>query len=357
MVFRRIVLLVTAVRLVAEVVGLISIRAHGQPASQWLEMWNRWDAPHYLRIVQVGYRPHTVPGDDPLFIVFFPFFPLAVKLASFVLRDLVLSGLVVSYLSSIGAGWFLYRLSLLDNQHDEAWRAVLLLFAFPTAYFMIAPYTEALFLFAIVASMYAARTNRWPQAGLAGALATGTRVAGLALFPALLVEAWPRLRRFAWIAVAGIGVAVFLTINLVVHHDMFWFLHIERTHWSQHAVAPWQTVIDGIGDLRHGGWDDPTRRLILVSRLVAYAFGVLVLAVGYKVLRLADNVYAWAGFVLIVSTSWLISLPRYLLALYPIFLIGARWTRKLPVLALVLAVFIALQVWFTWWYAAGTWTF
>ena len=71
----------------------------------------------------------------------------------------------------------------------------------------------------------------------------------------------------------------------------------------------------------------------------------------------SDNVYAWAGFVLIVSTSWLISLPRYLVALYPIFFIGARATRSRPTLVAVLTVFIAIQVWFFWWYAAGTWTF
>jgi len=127
-IFWRIVALTTGIRVVMEFIGLLSLRAHDQPLSRALVMWSQWDAPHYLRIAQVGYRPHTVPGDDPLFIVFFPFFPLAVKLVSFVFRDLILSGLIVSYAASIGCGWFLYRLMRLDVDHDEAWRGVLLLF-------------------------------------------------------------------------------------------------------------------------------------------------------------------------------------------------------------------------------------
>lgn len=355
-VFWRVVLLVSGVRVVLEALGLASLSAHRQPLSRAIAMWNQWDAPHYLRIAQVGYRPHTVSGDDPLFIVFFPFFPLAVKIVSFVVRDFVASGLLVSYAASVGCGWFLYRLVRIDGDHDEAWRSVLLFFAFPTAYFMAAPYTEALFCFAVVASIYAARTNRWPQAGLAGALATGTRVAGVALLPALLIEAWPRMRRIVWIAVAGLGLAVYLAVNLVVHHDPLWFLHVQSTHWYQHAIPPWQSIIDAAKDVRTS-FDDPTRAFILVGRLVGFVFGVIVLLLGTRRLRLADAVYAWAGFVLILSTSWLISLPRYLIAIYPIFIIGARATRSRSVLIPLMTASILLQGWLFWRYAVGAWTF
>src|SRR5438445_12234880 len=138
-VFWRVVGLVLATRVVLELIGLGSLAAHHQPLTRGLEMWSQWDAPHYLRLAQVGYRPHTVPGDDPLFIVFFPFYPLAVRIVATFVRNLIASGLAVSFAASIGSGWFLYRLARLDRDHDESWRAVVLLFAFPTAYFLAAP--------------------------------------------------------------------------------------------------------------------------------------------------------------------------------------------------------------------------
>lgn len=355
-VFIRIVLLVTAIRAALELLGLASLSVAGQPMNRVLAMWSQWDAPHYLRLAQVGYRPHTVGGDDPLFIVFFPFFPLAVKLVSFIARDLIASGLIVSYFASIGCGWFLYRLVRIDGDHSEAWRAVVLLFAFPTAYFLAAPYTEALFLFAVLACIYAARTDRWTRSGLAGALATGTRVAGIALLPALIVEAWPRARRLVWVPVAGLGLATYLAINLVVHHDPLWFLQVQRTHWFQHAIPPWQSIVDAASDLRTRSLSE-VRVFILAGRLGGFAFAAVVLVFGLRKLRVADSVYAWASLVLILSTSWLISLPRYLIALYPIFMVGAKFSRNRAVFLTLVLLSVALQGWLFWRYAIGQWTF
>ncbi len=356
-VFWRIVALVAAVRVILEGIGLASLRAHGHGWGRALEMWSAWDAPHYLRLAEVGYRPHTVPsGDDPLFIVFFPFFPLAVRIASVVFRNLILSGLVVSFLASIGSGWFLYKLVRIDAPHDEAWRAVLLLFAFPTAYFLAAPYTEALFLFAVLACMYAARTDRWARSGFAGALATGTRVAGIALIPALVVEARGRIRRMPWIALTALGLLVYLAINQIVHGDPLWFLRVQREHWYQHAVPPWEPIVDSVRALFTKSPHGDTR-FIHTGRLIGFVFGVVVLVPATRRLRAADAVYAWSGFVLVLSASWLLSLPRYLIALYPIFTFGARQSRRRTVLLPLLAIGTAVQGWLFWRYSVGAWTF
>jgi hypothetical protein len=74
-------------------------------------------------------------------------------------------------------------------------------------------------------------------------------------------------------------------------------------------------------------------------------------------LRLADVLYGWTGFLLMVSASWLISLPRYLLVLYPLFVIGARFTRSRRVFVPVVLAGAALQGWLMWLYTAGLWTF
>jgi Gpi18-like mannosyltransferase len=360
-VFIRIVVLALLVRVALEVVGLASLAAHGQPTlGRGLDMWSQWDAPHYLRIAEIGYRPRSVTGDDPLFIVFFPLFPLAVRIVAFAARNLVLSGMIVSLLASVGACWFLYRLVAIDRDHAEAWRAVVLLVSFPTAYFMAAPYTEALFLFGILASVYAARTDRWARAGLAGALATGTRVSGVALAPALVAEAFAspgkRVRRLGWIALAGAGLAGYLVVNRVVYHDWFWFLTVQRTHWFQRAVAPWQTLVDAVRALITGPPNN-TITFIYWGRLAGFAFAVTLLIAGLRRLRAADSIYAWTSLVLVLSATWLISLPRYLLAIYPLFIVGARLTRARTVFWPVVVLGAGAQAWLFTRYSVGHWTF
>jgi hypothetical protein len=240
---------------------------------------------------------------------------------------------------------------------------VLLLFAFPTAYFLATPYSEALFLFAVVGSAYASRTGRWGRAGTAGALATGTRVAGIALVPALAVEAVRTARdradltrRAGWVAFAGAGLVLYLGINWLVHGDPLWFLQVQRSHWFQHAVPPWQSIIDGVRGLLDGP-DDTTRNLIFWGRTAGFAFALLLLIVGLRRLRVADSVYGWAAFVLVLSTSWLISLPRYLLAIYPIFVVGAWLTRSRAVLWPVVVLGAVAQIFLFWNYAWGRWAY
>ncbi len=363
---KRLVVLCAGIRIGLEVISLISLAFHGQPAwTNVLDLWNRWDAPHLLRLAEVGYVQSSPPPntDDPLFIAFFPFFPLTVHAVSLIVLNLVLSGLIVSFAASVGAGYFLFRLVALDTDEATAWRAVLLLFSFPTAYFLAAPYTEALFLFAVLASVYAARTGRWAASGLAGALATGTRITGIALAPALFVEVFARragmsegLRRLVWISLAAAGLLIYLTINLILHGDPLYFLEVQRTHWSNQVAPPWEPVQVAIESLIAGG-NDFTFIFIFVGRIAGVIIALPLLLLAVRRLRLPDLLYGWTGFILILSSSWLISFPRYLLVLYPLFIVGARLIRSPRVLFPFVLASAALQGWLMWRYGVGQWTF
>src|SRR5688500_13933486 len=50
----------------------------------WLAVWTRWDAPHYLDIARMGY---VSEGVEARWIVFYPLYPWLVRAASFALRD------------------------------------------------------------------------------------------------------------------------------------------------------------------------------------------------------------------------------------------------------------------------------
>lgn len=365
----RLVLLCASIRILLEAIGLVSLKFHGQPVwTNALNLWNQWDAPHYLRLAEVGYvqLPHPPNTEDPFFIVFFPFFPLAVHIISIAVQNLVLSALIVSFSASVGAGYFLFRMVALDADEAAAWRAVLLLFSFPTAYFLAAPYSEALCLVAVLASVYGARTGAWARAGVAGALATGTRVTSIALAPALLAEAFNRkdgrsgvrgqVHKLACISFSAAGLLTYLAINQVVYGDPMWFLKVQRVHWMQHIVPPWQPVQEAITSLLAGA-NDFTFTFIYVGRVAGVLVALPGLLIAVRRLRLPDVLYGWTSFILILSTSWLIALPRYLLVLYPLFVVGARLSRSPRVLIPLVFAGVALQGWLMWRYSVGYWTF
>ncbi len=215
----------------------------------FLDPWHRWDAPHYTDIAVFGYRAddpgnlsapgysQVFPGDLDLYIVFFPLFPWLIAAVNAVIGEPIVSAFVVATVASLFVAPLLYRLVSVDLGHRIGlWTAGFLL-VFPTAYFLHIGYTESLFLSLAFGSMWLARTNRWWLAGLLAALAAMTRVNGLILAPALVVEAFLQWRadperrlRVAWLAIAGVGIGfgVYLGVNQVVYGDPFAFSEIQR---------------------------------------------------------------------------------------------------------------------------------
>ena len=150
-------------------------------------IWTTWDAQQYIHIAESGYTSDKSDGLH-LLIAFFPFYPLLIKLFSFIFQNYVISGLVVSNIAYVISLFYLYKLVLLDFEKDTAFRAVIYISIFPTAYFLHAVYTESLFIALSIASFYYARNEKWAYAGVLGMLAAMTRITGIILLPILLVE-------------------------------------------------------------------------------------------------------------------------------------------------------------------------
>jgi hypothetical protein len=359
---RGIAALVLVPRAALLVVGLAAAlgSAGGDWGAAWSGMWSHWDPGHYLRLADVGYR---ASGEDALFIVFFPLFPLLVAAAGLVVRDLVVAALLVTTASSVAAGWLLYRLVRLDRPEPVARGAVVLLFAFPTAYALFAPFSEPVFLACVLASVYSARTGRWWWAGLLGLAAAATRMVGLALVPALLVEAFVMqrsgagtYRKLAAIALVPLGFLSYLGVNAAVHGDPLHFLEVQDEHWFQHAVPPWVPVTDSLEAVR--GMDVTVDNLLVhPARLAGIAFALVVLGLGWRRLRWTDRTFAAATMLMVLTASWLISMPRYLLAIYPLFTTMGGAGRRAWLLWPAAAAGFALQLFLFARFARGMWAF
>ena len=114
-------------------------------AEQFLQFWKSADAYHYLCIARDWYLSEG-ELDRIVQLVFLPGYPIVVRVVSRIVRDYVLSGMLVSVLCFAGALCVFYRLVLEEYSADAARRAAVFLCLMPGAFFFFAPMSESLFL-------------------------------------------------------------------------------------------------------------------------------------------------------------------------------------------------------------------
>lgn len=331
--FLRAVLVALGVRigllLAGYFIGYIIIGMEGASIRDVIrETHNRWDATNYEWLAEHGY---TDEGHERLYIVFFPLYPVLIWAAHWFMWEgsYFAASLFVSAIASVFAGYFIQSLAATDGADDaEAERSIWYMSLFPTAYFMAMPYTEALFLATAIGSFLAARKERWLVSGIAGALCTATRMQGMALVPALAVEALLRYRMRAfvkafWLVLVPAGLLLYLGINQVVFGDAFAFQDIQKVHWFHHPIWPWEGVKDTISGIEDYG-PGATRTQIFEFRLAAVVLTAGLLVGSARWLRPSYQVYGWVTLIFLLSVSFQISMPRYILGIFPLFLILAR---------------------------------
>jgi hypothetical protein len=329
----------------------------------------RWDSVWYLSIAHDGYAGSST--------AFFPLYPLLVRaLAPFGQpAALLFMAYFVSLVVFAGALFLLRRLAEVELGADAARRCVMLLAFFPGALWFGAPYSESLFLLLSVGAIYAARTGHWAWAGTCAALASGTRSAGIVLVVPLLLIWWlgggrsRRARDLAWLALAPFGLAAFSLFLALARGDGFAYLHLQDV-WFRSFAGPFGAVVDGAV----AAWDG-ARQLLSGARepvffqpaggdpfiaaahnLELFAFLVFAAIALVGVLRrlpLPYGAYTVAALALPLSFSVapqpLMSLPRFLAVLFPLFMWlatrrGYRLTLAVSVLLLCL-ITVGLATW------------
>jgi len=331
-----------------------------EPLRLFMNMFAKWDSPHYMFIAENGY---VNEGDPANFIVFFPLYPVLVRLITFDFAYVNLSGLLVSNLFSVAAVVYLFKLAKLDYSDSVAKKAVLFLCVFPTAYFLSAVFTESLFLAVVIASLYYARQGKWGFAGALGLLASLTRLAGALMLPVLAVEyfhqkGWkPKAAdlRLLWVGLPVLGFVVYLLINYAVTGGFFMFMEIQRTHWYE-TFDPLAGLVQALNWPSHSTFPDS---LTVGYAQVAFAgLGLFMILIGYFAkLRPSYQVYMLFNWLLAVSISFWISVPRYVLTLFPMFLVLALASKKKVVTFGITAVSLMGLLFFTWLFASGAWAF
>ena len=293
----------------------------------------RQDAAWFLRIATEGYAA----GDGSA--AFFPLYPLLVRTADAVVRSPIAAGALVSFACFAVALVVLHRLTELELGAPAARTTVWALALFPGAVFFSAVYSEALYLALSIGCVYSARTGRWAWAGALGALGAATRSAGVLLVVPLAVmwlaqaDGRPRrVRDAAWIALVPVGLAAFCGALALGGGDAFAPMHAQDI-WYRHFAGPFVGVWEGTAAAWRGLHDlgEPAARADVVL------FGFLVATVPMVIAVLRRLPAAYGAYVLAalalplsypVGPQPLMSLPRFVAVLFPLFMVLGAWLAE-----------------------------
>jgi hypothetical protein len=292
-----------------------------------------------LRIASDGYGDAATGS-----AAFFPGYPLLIGGLSVVLGGHPLAAAtIISHGAFLAALVIFYRLSEDEFGVATARRAVLYLSLFPTAFFFIAPFSESLFFLLVVLSLYFTRRARWAPAALAGALAAGTRAVGVVLALPLVIEAVRRAREEGdgrvrvRTAVPGILAALVVPCGTLAYL-LFW--RVTSGDWLVPATArggqvreftyPWETLLDAT-KLAFGTPGAGSFGFFLLEWLILLPAVIAGLWVARRA-ALHYAAYTWASILVVLTFAWeprpLLSVPRFILPMFPVFWGFARFAER-----------------------------
>ncbi len=315
----------------------------------FLNYWAHWDGGWYSEIATEGYGARA-----PASTAFFPLYPMLVRLGTVVGGGPALWGVLISLVATLFALYFLYGIAekLFDDRTARA--STLALAFFPTAFFLNAVYTEALFLALTTGSVWAAYVRRdFLLAGLIGGLAAATRNLGVFLLILLLIE-WDRNRR----EVGGRGLAALglIPASLAAYGAFLWVrfgdpmisARQQGDYWGRTLTSPittaqnaWSAAGDGARYLFDpqtlflSTSAGPTLEASNALNLFFLGFFLVLLGVGFALLPVGLSAYTFVVMVLPLLTPSplfpLMSLPRFMVGTFPLFIVlGYLLSRNRP---------------------------
>lgn len=309
----------------------------------------RWDTQWYFGIATGGYRVLSNNPRDQQNIVFFPAYPMLMRLAGRLLGgtspSFVLGGTLVSFAAFFWGLIYLFRLAReLLGDVQEARYAVWLVAAYPFAWFYSAIYTESLFLLGAAGAFFHFRRHEWWKAGAWGLLVGLTRPNGCFLsIPLGLMAMAPYLparllggrdhpegmvRVDVRRTVAALAAAAMPGIGVLLYSAYVWHLTGHPLAWAEGHVA-WGREYRGLGALlsERYAWLSNDGLYVYSSQVPADLLNALgaifVIGAAWPVARRLG--LAYAVFILVnilppMAAGGMLSIGRVSSVLFPAFL-------------------------------------
>ncbi|MBI3397304.1 glycosyltransferase family 39 protein [Candidatus Woesebacteria bacterium] len=358
LVFQRIILILVTYLIVTSNPQYYFLK----PFTKFIETFaRRWDGNSYLFIAEHGY---VTKGPEAGFIVFPPIYPLLVKIVNVIFSNYEFSAFLLSNVFFIASCFVFYKLLKLDFTEKFSRIVIVLLSIFPTSYFFSTGYPESLFIFLSMLSFYFARKNKWILASIFCMIATLTRPFGAVIWPALFLL-WVKENKkpnnliFLILGLATSAITYF-GINFYLFNNPLAFQRFLSSTWQKSFQFPWIGLIDSWKRGFGTGYGFEYRFYIGFTEAIASSIAYVFAFLGLSKKILPNSYYAaflLLGVVFFTSTNFILSSPRYLLSLFPFFIILTKVLNNKLTISIWVVISIALGLYFSTILARGMWAF
>jgi hypothetical protein len=297
------------------------LRGSAKSFEPWISVWLYWDSYRLQSIARYGYfgaQGHFIPDQ----VAFLPGFPIVLSVVHVLIRQWTAAGLLVSFVAGGLAVVALARIC--DNYYaPRAGRnAVLFLVTSPASVFLALGYTESLFLAMSLSCWLAVRRGRWTTAVWLAGLAAFTRVNGLFLCVAVLIEI---LRTGHGRRVRAIATFVPALLPLAGYEIYLWantgnwlaWQHVETAGWQRQLTNP-ITAFETTWNAAFGHEFAAVGSFPFQVEILAALAGLAVTGMLLWRRRWAEAAYAGLTIAALATSIWYESIPRALLLLWPL---------------------------------------
>ncbi len=311
------------------------------------------DSGHYINIAENWYASS---GEDAKYIVFYPLYPILMRIVQTVVRSYFAAGLIVSDVCFGAACCYLYKIVEMDFDGGKARDAVFLLAAAPFGIFFCGIFTESLFFMLTAAGLYYIRKRNWIAAGIAGCLCSFTRTNGIVLLFAAgiviigeIIKSRKFNKKYLFALLIPVGMLAYFAINKAVQGDWLIFMQHE-------AAAPWYNSPGWYDETIATTWNMAQEHFSL--SLIIYYPQLIMLAIGIASLFFAIKkglpieyiVYGGAYMAMAYMHGWMISGSRYMMCCVPLYIIFASIKSQnvrtaIMAVSAFLCVIIATLLW------------
>jgi hypothetical protein len=346
------------------------IGAYPEPLGD-LSYWAHWDGRWFGHIALHGY-------DSVAATAFFPVYPALVRGGVQLGLGVAVAGVLVSTLATLFALYFVYALGREWYDERAALASTLSVAFFPTAFFLNAVYSDPVFLAFTAGCLWGVYVRRdLLIAGLFGYLAAGTRNLGVLLVLPLAWEWLRDRRRQGWLGLVGVAGPVMGLLTYVIYlwrgtGEPLLFSLAYRQNWGREFGSPWDTTRhaferagDGVDYLLP--WRAFETSSVNPGFLLSNTLGVAFLVFAVAALVLTAFRVPFGAFLFAVPATLgpltldlgglpLISYPRYVIVVVPIFLaLGSVLAKSRVALACWLVLNAAVGAYLTLLFVTWRW--
>lgn len=328
----------------------------------WIWGFGNFDGVHYLRLVIYGYEGSQYSQ------AFFPLYPLLIKFLSF-WQQYFLTALVLSNIFFLLGIYVFYKLLKIDYTDKVSFNSVLLLLAFPTAFYFGSVYSESLFFLLIVSSLFFLRKGHYLEAGFFGALASSTRLLGLLLVPIFIIEIYFafKKRNFKFkseefiksiiaATIVPLGTLIYMWYLNVAFNNPLYFLTSQPFFGAERSSIPIVLLPQVIFRYFKILFSVPINSWQFFNSVLELSFtlsAIALLVISFKKIKLIYWLFAFGCLIIPTFTGTLSSMPRYILMIFFLLPVLVEISKKYFIFLLIL--FIILEMLLTSLFIRGYW--